>query len=202
MSQLKSNSYTNLYPSTLVEKVKQFSFLMGLVLIGIQLLAFAPQGKTQNEELNEPALEIEPLSSTVHESGVEFEPTTSPINLKPHTESSHIQINHSSLVGPSLETVRTQVVENPHSTPVSLLEFAESVGSRMRNAFESEEVADSLFQDLKECGLAKDANQLTSVRAICLSNAKALVQRYPKFTSQMQEIVDQIDETVLMLIGG
>lgn len=80
---------------------------------------------------------------------------------------------------PAGEEVRDQAMQDPHSSPRALLDFAHSLSGLMVRAMESEDAAREGFGELETC--VSDASGGTAVQArlICLANAKRLADQYP-----------------------
>lgn len=99
---------------------------------------------------------------------------------------------------PSLGQVRKEVAENPHSTPISIIDFAAKLGPKMERAFESEAAALLLFDELKRCTL--NSTLLISIQTICLSNAQLLVNSYPKLETQFISLKEQASPEAVRLM--
>ncbi len=80
---------------------------------------------------------------------------------------------------PELDVIRDEVEADPHSMPPSMLRFARNVGRRMEQALKSRENAASLFKELSGCASRETGATAPSVKALCLSNAARLAEKYP-----------------------
>jgi hypothetical protein len=85
--------------------------------------------------------------------------------------------------------VRSEVSQNLHGTPDSLINFAKKLGPLYEKALQNNNDAYLLFDVLNECVLENSVAQ--SARALCLSNAEKLAAFYPELkerTRKMREI--------------
>jgi hypothetical protein len=101
---------------------------------------------------------------------------------------------------PSLERVRQAVVDNPHVTPLPLIEFSVSIGRKMEVALESEDKARSLFAEFEECALGADLKGSQTVQALCILNAKRLSARYSDLADRYQDLEKRSDPAAVRLM--
>src|SRR5690349_7521916 len=59
--------------------------------------------------------------------------------------------NLTHLESPTLDQVRQEAAENPHSPPISIIGFSAMLGPKMETALESEAAAIELFKELEIC---------------------------------------------------
>ncbi|MBI2606409.1 MAG: hypothetical protein HYW49_10045 [Deltaproteobacteria bacterium] len=102
---------------------------------------------------------------------------------------------------PELDVIRDEVESDPHSTPPSMLQFARNMGKRMELALKSREKAAALFKELSGCASAEAGATAPSVKALCLSNAARLAERYPDdFMSSYRDLKENSGDDVTDLI--
>ncbi len=102
------------------------------------------------------------------------------------------------LTPPSVDQIRQEVASDPHSTPISILNFAAKLGPKMEQALETEETALVFFEELKKCTL--NSTLPVSIQAICLSNVQILTETYPILEDQMNIIKEQASAESVRLI--
>ncbi|MEO5969077.1 MAG: hypothetical protein ABIQ95_04050, partial [Bdellovibrionia bacterium] len=103
------------------------------------------------------------------------------------------------LAPPGLDQVRKEVQANPHLTPGSILEFASHLGSKMELALKSEEQGNLVFKELEDCTLNTIDYSPVSIRAVCLSNANVLGQRYSSLQLKYQALLGKADSESIRL---
>ena len=116
-------------------------------------------------------------------------PTQTPV---PSAASDPIEI-------PSPESMQAEVDQDPHSTPPSLLRFAESLAPQFDAALKDEPAAVHFFSKLKDCVMAPRTQATYAIRALCLKNAKRLTERYPTLRGNLEQLRGQVEERVLEL---
>jgi hypothetical protein len=102
------------------------------------------------------------------------------------------------LSAPSMDQVRQEVADNPHRTPISIIDFAAKLGTQMERALESEEIALSLFDELKKCAL--NSSLPTSIQTICLSNAQILKNIHSKLEVEYVSLKEQVSPEAVRLL--
>lgn len=83
---------------------------------------------------------------------------------------------------PEKEAVLTEVKQDPHTTPPSLIAFAANLGKRMTGALKSEATATQLFDELERCLSA--STTLPSAQAMCLHDAQRLGARFSSLSER------------------
>lgn len=101
---------------------------------------------------------------------------------------------------PDLETVREEVSQNPHSTPQSLVRFAEKLGPLMERALQEVTFAEKLAEEFQLC--AWDESIPTSARALCLSDAENLANVHLSLREKTNEIRRGASQEVIRLVDS
>lgn len=102
---------------------------------------------------------------------------------------------------PTQELLRDEIQKDPHSTPPSLLEFANDLTPRLKRALRSEQDASRFFGELRECAESDQSRAVPlTVQAICLSNALVLTDRYPNLRGEYTHLLAHVDQEVIHLI--
>lgn len=103
---------------------------------------------------------------------------------------------------PSLTEVRAEVERDPHSTPESIIRFAQGLAPAMETALASEPDARALQPKLARC--ARDS-EVDSTAALCLVNSKRLAdkyaslrQDYAKLASDVRPVVASLERAVTL----
>jgi hypothetical protein len=100
---------------------------------------------------------------------------------------------------PSLDQLRREVAANPDIYPPSLHNFATVLGGRMEAA-KSQDAAESLFVELKDCVLDTSISTGVSVRALCLAAALKLGDSFPTIKPSAEAVKNQAPPEVLRLL--
>lgn len=95
------------------------------------------------------------------------------------------------IVTPTLSDIHKDAEDDPHTTPQALLGFAGNIGVRMEEAAKQEVKATLLFEELADCALEDSDITPVSARALCLSNAKILSEKYPDALSDKFKAVQK-----------
>lgn len=101
---------------------------------------------------------------------------------------------------PSISQIRAEAEKDPHTTPPSILAFATSLAPRMQLALESENNARAFLDELRTCIFSPSSSTALTIRAICLSNAKVLSEKFQSLEHEVTSILDKADPNVLKLI--
>lgn len=105
---------------------------------------------------------------------------------------------------PTREAIRTDAQADPHELPVAILEFASRLAPRMKQAFQSAAQAERFLAELEDCvknsGDQHSSDPSPTIRAICLSNARALADRYPKLNARLEQLNREVDLQVTRLL--
>ena len=102
-------------------------------------------------------------------------------------------------IAPRPDAIRTEVAKDPHHTPSSILAFAAELGEKMEAALQSPETAPQFFTELQDC-VSEQSGLTTTVRAICLSNAKHLAKEVPSLQDQYQNLQQTVQPEVSKLV--
>jgi hypothetical protein len=100
---------------------------------------------------------------------------------------------------PSLDQIREDAKKDPHTLPESELKFAAELGRRMEDA-KSQDSAESLFTELKECVLDVNIKTSETVRTSCLSAALDLGDRFPTLKASADTLQSQAPPDVVNLL--
>lgn len=101
---------------------------------------------------------------------------------------------------PSTEIIREEVAANPEVTPLSLLDFAESLAPKMREAVGDESKAKSFFDEMRTCVQAPASNIAETAQALCLKNALKLGEIHPALRDQADKLRSVAAPRLLRLI--
>ena len=123
-----------------------------------------------------------PISSPTENAAT---PTNTPVSV--NSTPSPSAVKTVTEIAPQIKTIRKEVAKNPHETPISILEFASALGEKMDAAIQKPELADPFFSELKDC--VHESEKFTpAIRAICLSNAQHLSEKYPALQDQYRNL--------------
>lgn len=98
---------------------------------------------------------------------------------------------------PDKNEVKSEVGQDPHGTPKSLISFAESLGPLVEKALQNSDDATLLVDELYECTLSDTVAQ--SARALCLSKAEMLANIYPQLKEKTSKIRELAPSEVINL---
>jgi hypothetical protein len=105
---------------------------------------------------------------------------------------------NSSFIPPSSDQARSEVKENNHAAPKSLIQFANQIADRFDEVERSPDQADSFMSELEDC--VKDGTQpMMSARALCLTNAEDLAAMFPQFKARFTQLKRDAPSEVLDL---
>lgn len=104
---------------------------------------------------------------------------------------------------PQGKQARENVAADSHSTPQTLLEFAENLAQSMQGAFADQETRYTVSRQLIAC--ARDAEARGSAqaaRALCLANLERLKNRFPEELSpSYQSLMAELPDDLLFVAG-
>jgi hypothetical protein len=101
---------------------------------------------------------------------------------------------------PDKVSVKSEVGENPHSTPKSLIKFAEKMGPLVEKSLQDSAAATLFIDELNDCALNESVPQ--SARALCLSNAEKLVGMNPQIKEKVEKIREQVPQEVINFVDN
>jgi hypothetical protein len=101
---------------------------------------------------------------------------------------------------PDKISVKSEVGENPHSTPKSLIKFAEKMGPLVEKSLQDSAAATLFIDELNDCALNESVPQ--SARALCLSNAEKLVGMNPQIKEKVEKIREQVPQEVINFVDN
>jgi len=94
---------------------------------------------------------------------------------------------------PSLQKIRTEVDEDPHGTPPSILEFALGLAGAMERALSEQRDAPKVFDYMSSCATQSEKEVTDSLQVICASNAFRLSEKYPElFRHRYDEMISKL----------
>ncbi len=96
---------------------------------------------------------------------------------------------------PSIARVREEAEQDLEAPSRAILRFSVALESRMETAFHSESNATALLGELESCA-AGDDPVAEAARALCLSNADRLGQRYPELAARYESLEARVDPRV------
>lgn len=95
---------------------------------------------------------------------------------------------------PTLESIRRQTAEDTHRTPRAILNAAEKFADLIVSAQTSKVAAREAFRKFQICAEDKDAQWGTTLKALCLANAKAIAQQNPgEFDEEVRTLERNLD---------
>jgi hypothetical protein len=104
---------------------------------------------------------------------------------------------------PAAKQVREEVALDSHSTPQSLIEFAQQVAESIETAYTSSDVRYNVSRQLIAC--AKDAQSMgaaQAARALCLTNLGRLKDKFPEELSPAyQALIAELPDDLLFVAG-
>ena len=99
---------------------------------------------------------------------------------------------------PDKVSVKSEVGENPHSTPKSLIKFAEKMGPLVEKSLQDSAAATLFIDELNDCALNESVPQ--SARALCLSNADKLSGMNPQTKEKVEKMREQVPQEVINFV--
>ena len=114
----------------------------------------------------------------------ELVPGNSPVKVHSTITDKEIKTFRKSL--PEIQEAQSEIRDNPHQTPPSLIQFAKSLGPLMEKAMKSTEDARFLLPELEEC--VSHSSVLVSARTLCLSRAEQLGKAHQELQSEVQGV--------------
>jgi hypothetical protein len=90
---------------------------------------------------------------------------------------------------PGRDKIQEEIAENPHQTPVSLLQYAENIALKIEEATNDPEKAKALFTELENCVSDNSSRSAPSLQALCLANADELALTHPELQGRYQELL-------------
>ena len=99
---------------------------------------------------------------------------------------------------PDKPSVKSEVGENPHSTPRSLIKFAEKMGPLVEKSLQDSAAATLFIDELNDCALNESVPQ--SARALCLSNAEKLSGMNPQIKEKVEKMREQVPQEVINFV--
>jgi len=104
---------------------------------------------------------------------------------------------------PQVNQIREEAGRDPHSTPQSLLAFAEELSVSMQGAFSNRETRFDVSRQLIACardGQAKGSAQ--AARALCLYNLERLKERFPEeLAASYHSLLAELPEDLIFVAG-
>ena len=99
---------------------------------------------------------------------------------------------------PEENLAKSEVVEDPHKTPPSIINFAVKLGPLLEKGLKNVDDASLLLGELHEC--VTNAAAAQSARALCLSTAGKLGSAHPQLKEKVEEITAAADPEVVRLL--
>jgi len=90
---------------------------------------------------------------------------------------------------PARDRIQEEISDNPHQTPVSLLQYAENIALKIEEATNDPEKAKALFTELETCVNDNSSRSAPSLQALCLANADELALTHPELQGRYQEML-------------
>ncbi len=166
------------------------SFWIILSIAGLVMyLAWARQEITKKKLLKpgSDSLEVRSVTKTNDEQMIQAEETrpgnTPDIPTQPLIVS---QIKGLKEFYPYTENVRSEIRENPHQTPESLVKFAEKLGPLVEKASNNRKASKILAHELGDC--VSSESVIVSARALCLSMIEDLVSAHPQLKNEALKV--------------
>ena len=102
---------------------------------------------------------------------------------------------------PSLDTVQQQVKQNPHETPMALVEFGQSLGKAMELALKNEAYATRLFGELESCARESGSKpKPVAIQAQCIMSAGRLAGKHGTLLPRYKDLYSQASPAIRKLI--
>lgn len=98
---------------------------------------------------------------------------------------------------PETHDYREEAAKDPHSTPPSLLAFADQMADAMDEAKKDEQKGSALFSKLDTCVMGDGPSP---ARALCAENAKRLAKMYPSLKTSLDDLMKKMPEDVARLV--
>ncbi len=160
------------------------------VIVGVGLYLIKKSEPIRREAVVEVKETVAPVTNEVTTSGrINSESIqAAPVKSEPEKKVKLVE------AAPKLDSIRDAIKENPHVTPPSVVEFAASLGERMKDAIESEDAAKDLYPELQNCAqdLPKGSFAFTP-RAMCYSDAEQLSKQYPSLQGEFEKLKEGLD---------
>jgi hypothetical protein len=104
-----------------------------------------------------------------------------------------------SSTAPTLERVRSEVEADPHSTPASVLVFAQRISTFMEVARASSEAARLAAPQLERCASADGKSLVESARVLCLISLQRLARANPDLENDYVATRESVEPRVAQL---
>lgn len=101
---------------------------------------------------------------------------------------------------PPLEKERSEVAKDPHGTPQSITKFSLELGERL-DAVNNDDEAASLMDELDQCVTKTERKASTSVKTLCLLNAKKLAKKFPSMDAKFANLEERADSDIRSNVG-
>lgn len=102
-----------------------------------------------------------------------------------------------SLIVPSTLVARNEMENHPHSVPLSLVKFADTLAPHFENSMNNESYAQVFFGELQQCALAESADD--TARALCVNDARSLAHRHASLLQRWDILQAQLPESIKFL---
>lgn len=121
--------------------------------------------------------------------------TGTPTGSAPTLDPSEIESLRDAM--PETQDVKAEAGKNPHSTPRSLIKFAEELGPMMEKALNNSVDADLMMKEFFDC--VADESIAVTARALCVSNAEKIAQNFPAMKGKANDIESMASPEVTKL---
>ena len=186
--------------------MRAWQIALGLVIVAAVI--FLSRGRTSKVEAPESALvsaqeSVAPQDTIKVSSPVTTIPTleVKPTAANEKKGTSEVDMRPVLEQMPRAADVREEVKANPHSTPVSVVMFSAMLYERMQSASQDPKQAASLFTELRDCVTTKEDATVSSVRALCLLNAKRLGAKFSGLAGDLHQLQQSADPKVVQLLN-
>lgn len=174
--------------------MRRKQLLIPLLVLVLTIFFFRP-----GQEL-EQYMEIKSNGNVVSDDVEVFQmaPARRPLNPKkklPSITKAEINLLRTSL--PDKMEVKEEAAESPHTTPRSLIVFAETLGPLIEKGLNNVVDAKLLSEDLQDCVLSEAIS--IPARTLCLSSMEKLVEVHPELKGKMEIIRNGAPRKVIKL---
>lgn len=176
--------------------MKQKIFSVGLLVVAVVIIAFSTRERsrpTQTKIVPVIIEEDQKKEKQLVDSAQSIQAETE----RPSTISTE-EIKSFRAALPDQTDAKTEVVQNHHKTPATIINFATILGSLMEKGLSNSADADLLIEELDECLMRENAAE--SARALCLSHAKRLAKAHPDLKMKVDDMKSSAPTEVIHLL--
>jgi hypothetical protein len=182
-------------------KNSKYYVIAALFFLTLTLLFYSGRNSTESAGSGQAA-------SSQSESESEQRPTDSSMSVKSVSPNNQIKKKKNMITTeevtafkkslPDKQVVREEVEKDPHRTPESLHNFAQTSGPLIEKALKNKVSANELLNTLQDCAL--DESVAEAARALCVSNMEKIAKAHPEHKGKVQDLRKNLSPDVNRLL--